>query len=120
MSFQNCGYRIISSALAATLFTLGSFGASAADLAKADPASFTFRFVRGELSSPAGADRAYNQLVRDARRACREIGPGRELWRARLRRECEADLIDKVVAKVAAPQLVARHQGTGYFRVARR
>lgn len=118
MSIPHCGYRI-RSVLVATLLTLGSFGASATQDTVV-PESFTFRFDRGELSSPAGVDKVYGQLVRDARRACREIGPGREIWRARMRRECEADLIDRVVARVAAPQLVARHQGTDYFRVARR
>jgi UrcA family protein len=119
MSIPYSGYRI-RSALAATLLALGCVGASATEKATVVPERFTFRFDRGELSRPAGVDKVYGQLVRDARRACREIGPGRELWRVRMRRECEADLIDKVVATVAAPQLVARHQGTDYFRVARR
>jgi UrcA family protein len=94
-------------------------GANAADGDPIVPAEFTFRYERAALGTPAGADAAYVQLVRSARRACRVIGGGRELWRAKLREECAAGLIDKVIAKIAAPGLIARHHGTTHYELAR-
>jgi UrcA family protein len=119
MSILNCACHM-RSALAVTLLAFTCLGASAADQGQLVPESFSFRFDRTQLATPAGTDKVYGQLTRDARRACRVIDGGREIWRARVRRECEADLIDKVVAEVKAPELLARHQGTVHFRLARR
>ena len=119
MSISHCAYGA-RSALAATLLAFTCFGAGAAEYEQVVPESFTFRFDRTELATPAGADKVYGELTRDARRACRVIDGVTGVWRGRLRRECEADLIDKVVIEAAAPELVARHRGTVHFKLARR
>jgi UrcA family protein len=118
MSVFNRTHRI-RSIVAAALIAAACTGASAAADDAVVPAEFTFRFERAALGTPAGADAAYVRLVRSARRACRPIGGGRELWRDKLRRECAAGLIDKVVAKIASPRLTARHHGTAHYELAR-
>ena len=46
-------------------------------------------------------------------------GRGTELWRQKAQRECQAELIDKVVAEIGKPDLLARHEKSRHFRLAR-
>ena len=73
-----------------------------------------------EFATAAGVDKLYSRLTRDARSACRELGGGNELWWQKAHRACQAGLIDKVVTEIGKPGLLARHEKTSYFRLARR
>lgn len=105
--------------LAAAIVSAACLTASAAEGAKIVPENFTFRFAQDEFATAKGVDKLYGRLTRDARSACGGLGRGTELWRQKAQRECQAELIDKVVAEIGKPGLIARHEKTSYFRLAR-
>ena len=116
----NFNSRYRSNTIPAALITLAAcFCTTAAAGENVVPADFTFKFAPTDLATAGGTDRVYGQLVKNARKACRALGSGRELWRMELREACQADLIDKVVARIGRPELSARHRSSAYFDLAR-
>lgn len=118
MSISDCACRI-RTAIAASVLAVVCLDAGAAGRGEVIPESFTFRYDRGELRSATGAAKVYLRLTREARRACRAVGPGPQIGRATMRRECEAALIDKVVSASGVATLAGRHADTSHFRLAR-
>ena len=106
--------------LAAVIVSAACVVASAGEDEKIVPEKFTFRFAQDEFATAAGVDKLYGRLTREARSACRELGGGNELWWQKAHRECQAGLIDKVVAEIGKTGLMARHEKSSYFRLARR
>ena len=105
--------------LAAAIVSAACLTASAAEDGKIVPENFTFRFAQDEFATANGVDKLYGRLARDARTACSGLGRGHELWRQKARRECQAELIDKVVARIGKPDLIAAHEKSSYFQIAR-
>ena len=105
--------------LAAAIVSAACLTASAAENQMMSPENFTFRFAQDEFATAGSVDKLYSRLTRDARSACNGIGRGIELWRQKAHRECQAELIDKVVAEIGKPDLIARHEKSSYFRIAR-
>jgi UrcA family protein len=105
--------------LAVAIVSAACLAASAAEDGKIVPGNFTFRFAQDEFATAKGVDKLYGRLTRNARSACGGLGRGIELWRQKAQRECQAELIDKVVAEIGRPDLIARHEKTSHFRLAR-
>lgn len=77
-----------------------------------EPVELTYRFRRGDLETPAGARRAYRTLLAKARRTCRFPG-GSPLELRRTDHACVGQLVEDVVARIAAPLLTLEHEAGG-------
>jgi UrcA family protein len=104
---------IFAAAIAAATLGLGAATAQ-------DKVDFTFAYDldRATLASPDGARRVYNDLRREAGRACRTSGSFHGL--NAIDRDCQAELVDKVVALAGSHALSSRHQGSYLYARARR
>jgi len=67
-----------------------------------------FRFERGELTAPGGAERVYRRLSREAAGACVTAGR-KSLREAALERACAEKLVAELVGKIGDAGLAGVH-----------
>lgn len=83
---------------------------AAGEPAKAAAASHLveFRFGKGELASPGGAERVYRRLSREAESACSTSGR-RSLREAAKERACADSLVAELIGKIGDAGLAGAH-----------